>query len=115
MMLSKVYAVVEYGGEYEDSWEHIVGVCSTPELADKLKEKIESSHKISDCPIDEDKWNDMWEAVEFDSPDETTEDAMLRFFPEYSKEDIIKAIKLYDDCAGVNIEEIDFYTEQSNF
>lgn len=41
---SKVYVVSKCGGEYEDRWEHIVGVCSSSELADLLKYKIEEQN-----------------------------------------------------------------------
>ena len=37
---SKVYIVSEFGGEYKDKWEHLVGVCSSLELAEELKTKI---------------------------------------------------------------------------
>lgn len=40
---SKVYVVSKCGGEYEDLWEHIITVCSSSELADQLKYKIENS------------------------------------------------------------------------
>ena len=40
---SKVYVVSKCGGEYEDLWEHIIAVCSSSELADQLKYKIENS------------------------------------------------------------------------
>lgn len=39
--MTKVYVVSKCGGDYEDSWEHIVGICSSSELADCLRNKIE--------------------------------------------------------------------------
>ena len=57
---SKVYVVSKYGGEYEDRWEHIVGVCSSSELADLLKYKIEEQH-TSDYDSDEELEEDLCE------------------------------------------------------
>lgn len=113
-MVSKVYVVKEYGGEWEDSWEHIVGVCSSSELADDLKAKIEESHKTS---IDEDKWDNMCNVVPkgiYDS--QKIVSIMLDNFPEYTEKDINNAMKLYDEQGpiGVEIEEIDFYNNSSD-
>ena len=55
---SKVYVVSKCGGEYEDRWEHIVGVCSSPELADLLKHKIEEQH-TSACDSGETRVEDL--------------------------------------------------------
>lgn len=113
--MNKVYVVTKYGGEYEDSWEHIVGVCSTPEVADYLKAKVEESYSTS---ITESKWDEMWDAVN----DTTIEDLdsyeiMHKLFPEYSYEEILDAKNTYDDYwgyRGVYIQEVDFYDKQSD-
>lgn len=55
---SKVYVVSKCGGEYEDRWEHIIGVCSSSELADLLKHKIEEQ-RISNS--DEEWEEDLYE------------------------------------------------------
>lgn len=113
-MTSKVYVVKEYGGEWEDSWEHIVGVCSTPELADSLKAKREELNKTN---IDEDKWNSMWDAIPNEIYDsQKVISLMLNNFPEYTEKDIKNAMKLYDEqgSIGVEIEEIDFYNDLSD-
>ena len=57
---SKVYVVSKCGGEYEDRWERIVGVCSSSELADLLKHKIEEQH-TSDYDSDEEWEEDLCE------------------------------------------------------
>ena len=59
-LTSKVYVVSKCGGEYEDRWERIVGVCSSPELADLLKYKIEEQH-TSDYDSDEEWEEDLCE------------------------------------------------------
>lgn len=120
-MRSKVYVVVEFGGFYEDAWEHTIGVCSTSELADKLKAQIEEEHDPSNCVISEEDWESisdrLYEAEESGYEYEDTVSGIKGLFPEYSEEDIKQAMKLYDDCLdweGVVVREIDFYTELSD-
>ena len=120
-MASKVYVVIEFGGMYEDAWEHIIGVCSSSELADELKSKVEKEHDPSDPVISKEDWENitdrLCEAEEEGFEYETTEEGIKQLFPEYSIEDIRKAITLYDDIrdwCGVEIREIDFYTELSD-
>ena len=108
-MRSKVYVVVEFGGFYEDAWEHIIGVCSTSELADKLKAQIEEEHDPSNCVISEEDWESisdrLYEAEESGYEYEDTVSGIKGLFPEYS-EDL--------DWGGVVVREIDFYTELSD-
>lgn len=120
-MRSKVYVVVEFGGFYEDAWEHTIGVCSTSELADKLKAQIEEEHDPSNCVISEEDWESiidrLCEAEELGYEYEDLVSGIKGLFSEYSKEDIEKAITIYDDhqnWGGVEIREIDFYTELSD-
>lgn len=120
-MRSKVYVVVEFGGFYEDAWEHTIGVCSTSELADKLKAQIEEEHDPSNCVISEEDWESisdrLYEAEESGYEYEDTVSGIKGLFPEYSEEDIKQAMKLYDDhlgWGGVVVREIDFYTELSD-
>lgn len=120
-MRSKVYVVVEFGGFYEDAWEHTIGVCSTSELADELKAQIEEEHDPSNCVISEEDWESisdrLYEAEESGYEYEDTVSGIKGLFPEYSEEDIKQAMKLYDDCLdweGVVVREIDFYTELSD-
>lgn len=117
IMSAKVYIVIEYGGEYEDSWEHIIGVCSTPELADELKTETENSHNKS-CNITEDEWFNINEAVSnWEDDHEVFDDLVsgIKFlFPcRYSDKDIQDAIDKYDnydDYCGVYIKEANYYT-----
>ena len=113
--------MVEFGGFYEDAWEHIIGVCSTSELADKLKAQIEEEHDPSNCVISEEDWESisdrLYEAEESGYEYEDTVSGIKGLFPEYSEEDIKQAMKLYDDYldwGGVVVREIDFYTELSD-
>lgn len=120
-MRSKVYVVVEFGGFYEDAWEHTIGVCSTSELADKLKAQIEEEHDPSNCVISEEDWESisdrLYEAEESGYEYEDTVSGIKGLFPEYSEKDIKQAMKLHDDhlgWGGVVVREIDFYTELSD-
>lgn len=113
---SKVYIVSEYGGEYEDKWEHAIGVCSSFELAQELKVRAEKAHEI-ECSISEKKYAEMSNYLyEYEEEHgEICEDeveGLLKLFPEYSREDLEAAEKKYysyGDFGGVEIEEIDFY------
>lgn len=42
-----MYVLSEYGGDYDDSWEMIVGVFDTAEQADYHKEKREAKMKLA--------------------------------------------------------------------
>lgn len=120
--LSKVYAVIEYGGEWEDSWERILGVCSTPELADSLKNKVEE-YKSREIKITIDEWDELYSKLS-EYEEETGQffdnilDGLLFLFPEYNVEDIREALQKYyfldDDYIGVRIEEINFYNNLSD-
>lgn len=120
-MNSKVYAVVEFGGMYEDRWENIVGICSSSEIADKLKYEIEKRHDHSKMIISELDWENMMnrldEAVDEGFEYIDTISGLEQLFPEYSEEDIKEAKEVYCDYSdwyGVVIKEIDFYTELSD-
>lgn len=107
------FLVTTYGGEYEDKWESHVGVCTTRELAEELKQKIIRSH-AKPTKISEDRWSEMYDAV-LESDLEMDDDfiqVMYSLFPEYSKEDIDQAYRVYesyDDFAGVSIKEIELF------
>lgn len=113
---SKVYYVYEFGGEYEDKWEHAIGVCSSLELAQELKAQTEASREI-ECSIPEEEYCDMLDAL-YEYEEENGEiceeeiEGLLKLFPKYTREELEAAERKYnsyDDYIGVNIEEIDFY------
>lgn len=110
------FLVTTYGGEWEDFWEVPVGVCSTLEVAEELKRKIEESHTKS-ANIQEDKWIDMYDTtlktyVKVDG-DSDFVDKIHSLFPEYSREDIDQAYETYelstDDFSGVSIQAIELF------
>lgn len=113
---SKVYLVTEYGGEYEDKWEHTIGVCSSLDLAQELKAEVEESHRI-ECSIPEEKYFEMCDYL-YEYEEEHGEiceeeiEGLLKLFPEYSEEELRKADRKYcsyDDYSGVDIQELDLY------
>lgn len=117
----KVYIVIEYGGEWEDSWEHISGVCSSLELAEKLANKIKQAHSGPES-ISKDKYEELYDAVsDYEyrhdiTLGDTMSEAIPKLFPEYSKEDIDKAIIAYDnydEWYGVKIIEKDLLENES--
>lgn len=113
---SKVYYVYEFGGQYEDSWEHPIGVCSTLTLAQELKKETEAKRN-EPCNIPEEEYVEMENAL-YEYEDEHGEiydeivEGLAKLFPQYSPEDLQTAKKkysFYDDYVGVEIEEINFY------
>lgn len=113
---SKVYYVYKYGGEYEDKWEHPVGVCSSLELAQELKSKTEAIYNV-ECIISENEYSRMIDYL-YDYEEEHGEictdeiEGLAKLFPQYNIEDLKIADKKYfsyDDFGGVDIKEVDFY------
>ena len=107
---------------WEDSWERILGVCPTSELADALKNKIEESHS-KNISISYDEWNEMYNKLgeyEEDSGKYFADilDGLLFLFPDYKAKDIEDAVERYfyqyDDYVGVRIEEINFFDNLSD-
>ena len=116
--MDKCYVVIEWGGEYEDYWQSVVGVCSTLHLAETLKEKIENQHfktiKISQEKFDE-MFKKFWEVFEDEDIDEL--EGMHKLYPEYSIEEIEEAFDRYmdyNDWGGVEINEINFYKTEND-
>lgn len=118
---SKVYVVSEYGGEYEDRWERIVGVCSSSELADRLKHKIEERFNSDNCILSEEDYESMMDRFLFESNGgyncDSILDGLSKMFPECPREEIEKAMMLYDweeDFCGVTIREVDLFNNPSD-
>jgi len=115
--MNKVYVVSEYGGEYEDKWQHIIGVCSSRNRAEKLKDEIlDKREPKTNISIDEYQemlsylydYADKHDEFEYD----TEVDGLLQLFPDKDVKDIEEIDRIYfsyDDFTGVDIEEIDFY------
>lgn len=120
--MTKAYIVTEYGGQYEDAWHHVIGVCSTLELAEQIRAQIKEPHDPSNCAISRDDWESMtvrlWDAEDEGYEYDDDISAIKELFPQYSIEDIKKAQQLYDDDSdwcGVMIQEVNFYNSLSDF
>lgn len=114
---SKAYCISKYGGDYEDSWTEVVGICSSFQLAQELKAQIEESLN-SECSITEEEYFDMCTNLSQESEDnkefeELSElEGLIKLYPQYTKEEIEKAYEKYEesyDSIIVEIKEIDFY------
>ena len=84
--VSKVYIVSEYGGEYEDRWEHAIGVCSSLKLAQELKAEALASREIK-CNISEDELGEMLDHLyeyedEHEPICESEEEGLQKLFPD---------------------------------
>lgn len=114
---TKVYIVSEYGGEYEDKWEHTIGVCSSLELAKQLKAETLAAREINKCSISEEEFRNMLDYLydyeeEHGSIGDSEEEGLQKLFPDKNPKDIEIACRWYfsyDDFVGVSIEEANFY------
>lgn len=114
---SKIYIVSEYGGEYEDKWEHAIGVCSSLELAEQLKAEALAAREIK-CNISEEEFNEMLDYLynyeeEHGSICDSEEEGLQKLFPDKDPEDIEIACDRYfscDDFSGIYIDEVNFYS-----
>lgn len=113
---SKVYLVSEFGGEYEDKWDQPIGVCSSLELAEKLKSEILANREIK-TNISLEKYEEMLDYLyEYEDKHgaicKEESEGIKKLFPDYNPEDIDAVDKVYfsyNDFGGVDITEINFY------
>jgi len=117
--MSKVYTVIEYGGEYEDKWEHVVGICSTLEIADALKAAIEAEHEKECTGISIDEIGQVIEDYDDTYPDDFDIDwnKLQKMAPEHTAKEWKSAYTQHydwDDWCGVDTQEIEFYDTQKS-
>lgn len=98
---------------------HVIGVCPTLELAEKLRQKNENLWELEDCEVSFKVWTQMQE--EYFSNYSTLKDksfieAMVERHPEYPVSDIERADREFStyNYVGTAIEEIDLYTNDSD-
>ena len=94
--LSKVYIVSEYGDEYEDRWEQVIGVCSSYKLAEELKNKYLASKEVK-TNISEEEYGKMLDYLcdyeaEHGAICESEAEGVKKLFPNYNPKD--KQLKL---------------------
>lgn len=113
---SKVYIVSEYGDEYEDRWEQVIGVCSSYKLAEELKNKYLASKEVK-TNISEEEYGKMLDYL-YDYEDEhgaiceSEAEGVKKLFPNYNPKDIDAIDEKYfsyEEFRGVDIKEADFY------
>lgn len=95
----------------------IVGVCSSRELAEKLKRKNENSWNLKDCEITSKMWDEMLIQVSSKGPSEKNiEEKMIEIYPEYSVSDITRACREYMNRSYIStvIEEINLFTNNTD-
>lgn len=108
--MSKIYLVIEFGGDYEDSWEIIRIACKSKESAINVKKLIEEEHTPPEH-IDADSWDKMMDSIweEIDDDRDLLDFLLSKFSCKYSAEEISKAYSYYEtnyDWTGVYIKEI---------
>lgn len=112
----KYYVVLERSGEYEDYYEHIVGVCPTLSLAKSLKNKIEDLlFYKGNIPDISNLVDEFWKVYYFEDIDEA--EGIHKLHPEYSLEDIELALEYYhsiDNEKEIIIREINFYENEND-
>lgn len=113
---SKVYIVSEYGDEYEDRWEQVIGVCSSYKLAEELKNKYLASKEVK-TNISEEEYGKMLDYLcdyeaEHGAICESEAEGVKKLFPNYNPKDIDAIDEKYfsyEDFRGVDIKEANFY------
>lgn len=120
-MISKVYAVVEFGEHYGESIEKTIAICSTLKIAEKLKAEIEKKFDSPNLAISKEDWGNIIDTLFIEAESGYQYDDFVtgikNLFPKYSEEEIEQAIDTYhnySDWEEVEIREIDFYTELSD-
>lgn len=117
-MTSKVYIVSEFGGEYEDKWERPLGVCSSLEIAEKLKTK-RLAEREAKTNISIEEYEEMLDYLyEYEDKHGTIcedyAEGVKKLFPDRNPKDIDAIDKVYfsyDDFVGIDIQETNFYSE----
>ena len=113
---SKVYIISEYGGDYEDRCEQIIGVCFSPKLAEELKTEFLASKEVK-TNISIEEYEKMLDyLLEYEDKNgsicDSEAEGIKKLFPDYDPKDIDAIDKKYfsyDDFGGVDIKEANFY------
>lgn len=117
MNRTKGYAVIEYGGEWEDKWEHILGVFKDRDEAVKFATEVEEERK-SALTMSREEFDEMCETLfEYEEQNDILSEELLevslhKMFPKYSEEEFKKAADRYaleEEDTFINVETIDLY------
>lgn len=106
--MEKIWLVIEYGGEYEDKWEHILYAFHTKEEAEQF-EKEWNEEQIKDV-LDEELWWKLYDEISDDFCDDMFDAELIhKLHPEYSLEVLKKTDNFYfNDQSDVYIKEVNF-------
>lgn len=102
----KIYIVQEYGGQWEDSWEHPVCAFEDRADAEKLRDEIITAHKEQDKQKEKCRECKYMYYREGDKP--------KCFKPmAYDPEECETLDIIYDDWCGVDIRELEYVQMKS--
>lgn len=111
-----VYQVVEYGGEWESEWETVYYTCSSLELANKIVEDIEKERIFAESLEEIDL---IYESINDwinDDKEGSLINALMDLYPQYSKENLEKVIKAYDNIGrNFTIREIKVIENENEY
>ena len=110
----KIYLVTIYGDGYDefyDGWTKVIGVCESSEIADKLKDKVET---FMTPPISYDEWSKLNDKLDEQNEISSVDPvyALNKLFPEYSIDNLYRAKLCYEDYpnyVGCTIDEINYF------
>lgn len=119
--MKKCYIVTEYGGEWEDKWESILGVYMSKESAEKAKLENEKSHSYT-SPYSDEYFDTLMEEVdnyefEHDFNFDSYRDGVLQIHPELAEQPgFLENLDVWEhnycgfpDYFGTSISEHDLY------
>lgn len=119
--MKKCYIVTEYGGEWEDKWESILGVYMSKESAEKAKLENEKSHSYT-SPYSNEYFDTLMEEVdnyefEHDFNFDSYRDGVLQIHPELARQPgFLENLDVWEhnyyefhDYFGTSISEHDLY------
>lgn len=107
--MSKVYIVKRI---IEFQQEEVVGVCSTTSVAEILIQKVKSSFDLEDNEISRDRFFQM--LSELNGSFTNLSRKMIEHFPEYSINNIDRAIDYYKEPMKIWYEEVDLYNNEQD-
>lgn len=110
--IKEVYVVSEYGGEYEDKWEHVVGVFSTEDLAKEYVKECKKNKGLIPREIYKKLLLELDEKVDDPECEHSEAYWINQLHPEYSIEQIEKTdYSYYYGDSYYWIEKINYYGE----
>lgn len=117
--MKTIYQVVEYGDDWDSSWEAVVCTCSSFELAHKIAREIEENHTTE---LSEKEFNEIRKSMHdwiLDDTDDNLKEYLAKLYPQYSEETLKKAIKVSDNLdenwSGVRVVKTDLFESEDEY